>query len=283
MVPGMRALIVIGILATAACGPSVHGDDDTGDDTGDDDAPGPDAGDPGEPAANAAVFAHSESTLYRVDPETFEVTTVGNFVWPSGVFADSMTDIAIDKDGLMIGISYSSVYRVDAGNAETTLLSNDLQGMFNGLSFVPAGQVGFPEGPDVLVGSRNTDGAVFSIDPMTGAVAQVGDMGGSWVSSGDIVSVSGFGTVATVTTAGSLGTDVLARLEPLTFTATPIGDDTGYVDLWGIAFWGDKVFGFAEDGHFVLVNTTTGVATPVETSAPRWWGAAVTTAAPVIN
>jgi hypothetical protein len=262
-----------------ACGPGARSDDTGGDDGGGDDAP--DAGDLPDPPENSAVYAHSSSTLYRVDPVSFEVTEVGPFVWPG--FAESMTDIAIDKDGLMIGISYGSVFRVDSGNANCTLLSNNLQGMFNGLSFVPAGQVGFPEGPDVLVGSRNTDGVIHSIDPNTGAVTPVGDMGGDWVSSGDIVSIHGFGTVATVTTGTGLGSDVLARLEAGTFAATPIGTDTGYGDLWGVGFWGGDVFGFSEDGSFVIINTMTGTATPVETSIPRWWGAAVTTAAPIVD
>jgi len=264
-------------LALAACGPSVQGGDDTGGDDGGDDAP--DANPSIGPAENAAVFAHSSDELYKVDPETFTVSLVAPFTWPG--FADSMTDIAIDKDGLMIGISYTRVYRIDATTAACTLLSSNLQGMFNGLSFVPAGQVGFPEGPDVLVGSRNTDGKIFSIDPMTGAVTQVGDMGHGYVSSGDIVSVNGFGTVATV--GGTTGNDTLVRLAPVTFDATPIGSDTGYGDLWGIGFWEGQVFGFAESGQFVLVNTTTGVGAYQETSAPRWWGAAVTTSAPIVD
>jgi hypothetical protein len=276
----MRTLLPVVFLI--ACGPSVGGGDDDGAADDDDDGPTPDAYVPPPPGdSDAAVYAHSSSNLYRVDPDTFEVSEVGPFQWSTGF--DSMTDIAIDKDGVMIGISYDKVYRVDADTAVATLLSDDLQGMFNGLSFVPAGQVGMPEGPDVLVGSRNTDGKIFSIDPNTGAVAEIGDMGGEWVSSGDIVSVYGFGTVATVTTSGGLGADVLARLEPGTFAATPIGAGTGYSDLWGIGFWKGKVFGFAEDGNFVLVDTTSGAASPVETSAPRWWGAAVTTAAPVVD
>ena len=48
-----------------------------------------------------------------------------------------------------------------------------------------------------------------------------------------------------------------------------------------VGVWKGTVFGFAEDGNFVLVDTVTGAANPVESSAPRWWGAAVTTAAPV--
>ncbi len=270
----MRALAAL--LFVCACGPSVMTSDDTG---GDDGSGGPDAGDIGEPAENAAVYAHSSTELYRVDPDTFTVSLVAPFTWP-GV-SDTMTDLAIDKDGVMIGISYTRVYRVDATTAVCTLLSSNLQGMFNGLSFVPAGQVGFNEGPDVLVGSRNTDGKIFSIDPMTGQVAEVGDMGHGYTSSGDIVSVNGFGTVATV--GGTLGPDTLVMLAPVTFDATPIGTDTGWSDLWGVGFWKGKVFGFAEAGDFVLVDTTSGAGTLQEVSTPNWWGAAVTTAAPIVD
>ena len=48
-------------------------------------------------------------------------------------------------------------------------------------------------GPDVLVGTA-LDGSVWSIDPTTGASAQIGAFGGGWISSGDLVSVKGFGT-----------------------------------------------------------------------------------------
>ncbi len=275
----MRTITCALALALAACGPGVnHGDDSGGDDQSGAGDAGIDA--PfGGPAENAAVYAHSAAQLYRVDPDTFSVSLVAPFGWSAG--SDEMTDIAIDRDGVMIGISYDSVYRIDASNAQTTLLSNNLDGMFNGLSFVPAGQVGFPEGPDVLVGSRNTDGKIFSIDPSSGAVAEIGDMGGGYVSSGDIVSVAGFGTVATV--ANGLSPDTLVRLAPGTFAATPIGSNTGYADLWGVGFWKGKVFGFAENGQFVLIDTTTGVGAPVEMSTPRWWGAAVTTAAPIVD
>jgi hypothetical protein len=276
----MRALPLLVLLA--ACGPSVHnggpGDDSSGAPDAAPQGNGPDAA----PIENAAVYAHTATTLFRVDPDTFAVTEVGDFGWPAG--SDTMTDLAIDKNGVMIGVSYDKVYRVDASTAACTLLSSNLQGMFNGLSFVPATQVGGTDNdPDVLVGDRNTDGAIFQIDPMTGSATQIGDMGGNWVSSGDLVSVKDFGTVATVKANGSLGTDTLVRLDPITFHATPIGTDTGASDLWGIGFWKNKVFGFADSGDFVLIDTTTGAATPMSTSSDQWWGAAVTTAAPVVN
>src|SRR3972149_3519382 len=94
-------------VALAACGPAIGDDDDdsAGGDSGVADAD-PNRPDRAPPPENAAVYAHSASELYRVDPDTFAVTLVGPFQWPS--VADQMTDIAIDKDGNMVGISFDS-------------------------------------------------------------------------------------------------------------------------------------------------------------------------------
>ncbi len=219
------------------------------------------------------VYAHTSSALYRVDPDTLAVMLVGNF---SG--GDSITDIAIDKSGLMIGISFTSVYRIDPSNAQTTLLSSGLSGTFNGLSFVPAAQVG-QTGNDVLVATRNADGGVFQVNPMTGATTQIGNMG-SYASSGDLVSVAGLGTMQTTDNGAS--PDRLVKLAPNSFAATPIGSNIGFNDIWGIAYWKNKIFGFTEAGEFITIDPNTGVGTLVQGNGPHWWGAAVTTLAPVI-
>jgi hypothetical protein len=283
------ALVAAGVAAIAAialpaCGPSQHGlADDDGDDV---EGPDVDAGNdptidaPEDSGGNAAVFAHTSSTLFRVHPITYAVTRIGDFQWPAG--SDTMTDIAIDQDGMMIGISYSRVYRVDPQTAACTLLSSNLQGMFNGLSFVPSQLAFGSAGPDVLVGARNTDGKVFQIDPATGGVTQIGDMGGGFSSSGDIVAVTGFGMVATAR-AGIAGNDRLVRLAPTTFAATPIGSDTGFDRIWGVGFWGTRVFGFTERGQLTVIDSATGVGHPVAADGEAWWGAAVTTAAPIID
>jgi large repetitive protein len=226
------------------------------------------------------VYAHTSSTLFRVDPDTLAVQQVAPFGWGT-VGSDQMTDIAIDRTGRMIGVSFDRVYRVDPTTAQTTLLSSSLSGTFNGLSFVPAsmlGQTSMP-GDDVLVGTRNSDGKVFRIDPMSGSATEVGNMG-SYQSSGDLVAVEGFGTAQTVTGSSS---DVLARLAPQTFAATPIGGGTGYGQIWGIAYWKNKVYGFTNGGQFLLIDPTTGVATMVAQQGMAWWGAAVTTLAPVLQ
>jgi hypothetical protein len=263
----------------AACGsprsrpagdPDAHG---AGDDSG-----GNGGGD-GSSAEQVYVYAHTASTLYKVDPDTLAITMIGDFGWPSSVGSDQMTDLAIDKNGRMLGVSYSRVYQVDPTTAQASLISPSLGGSFNGLSFVPAAQLG-QTGDDILVGTRNSDGKVFRVDPMTGQITQVGDMGPSYSSSGDTVAVDGFGTVQTVP--GSNG-DTLVKLAPSSFAATPIGSGTGFSQLWGIAFWKNKIYGFANTGEFVLIDDTTGVGTMVTQTNEAWWGAAVTTLAPVVQ
>jgi len=275
----MRGATLAIVLAAIGCGPGTR---QSGDDTGG----GPDA--PPGPTADApfvegdpAVYANTESALFKVDPDTLAITKVGDFVWSTG--SDQMTDIAIDSTGMMIGISFTSVYRVDPDTAVATLLSAGLDGEFNGLSFVPGDEaLGNPEAADVLVATRNLDGAVFSVDPMTGHTAMIGNMGG-FSSSGDLVSVRGFGTAATANGAGIVAPDQLVRLTPVSFAAQAIGSDTGFIDIWGVAFWKDKIYGFTEGGAFVLIDPATGAATQVTNNGEAWWGAAVTTRAPVIE
>ena len=258
--------ILFSILA-AACGPADR-------DGGPNDPNDPN--DPSDPPLQVFVYAHTASELYKVDPDTLQIMKIGNFGFDTG--SDSITDIAIDKSNTMIGVSFGSVYRIDPTTAQGTRLSNGLAGEFNGLSFVPAAQIGLT-GDDVLVGTRNSDGAVFRVDPMTGGITQIGNMG-AFSSSGDLVSVEDLGTLQTAD--NGIGPDRLVKLAPGTFTATTVGADTGFSEIWGIAFWKDKVFGFTNGGEFITIDPTTGVGTLVTGNGPSWWGAAVTTLAPVV-
>ena len=270
-------MIVLGVAVLAACGPGPRRN--TGDDDGTDASTQTDADDtpPPDAAVMTFVYAHTSSQLYRVDPDTLGVQLVGAFTFGGGG-SDQITDLAIDKTGLMIGISFTSVYRIDPSTAACTRLSQDLTGTFNGLSFVPASEIG-QTGADILVATRNSNGVVSRVDPMTGQTSQIGNMG-SFSSSGDLVSIAGFGTVQTADNGTS--PDRLVRLAPSTFAATAIGNTIGFGDIWGIAYWKNKIFGFTEAGEFITIDPSTGAGTLVQGNGPRWWGAAVTTLAPVI-
>jgi hypothetical protein len=274
-----QGMFVLGAaLCVIACGPADRRA--TGDDGNDDD--GGDAGTssgtvPGDAAVMTFVYAHTSSQLYKVDPDTLAVMLVGNFAF-SGGGSDQITDIAIDKSGLMIGISFQSVYRIDPTTAACTRLSQNLTTSFNGLSFVPAVEIG-QTGADILVATQNTSGVVSRIDPATGAATPIGNMG-AFSSSGDLVSIVGLGTLQTADNGAAA--DKLVRLAPTSFAAAPIGSTIGYSDIWGIAYWKDKVFGFTESGQFITIDPVSGVGTLVQGNGPRWWGAAVTTLAPVL-
>lgn len=275
-----RAVLLSALAPALACGASDRqspsseaGGADAGGEGGSGGGGGAGDGADAAPAASVTyVFAHSDQELYRVDPDTLEIQLVGRFDWSSG--HDEMTDIAIDRDGRMIGISYDRVYSVNSDTASTSYLA-DLDRDFNGLSFLPD-----PSQPEleILIGAAQ-DGSVYEIDPMTGASTPRGNYGDGMGSSGDIVSVAGFGTAATVTM-GFGGSDQLARVDSDS-SADLIGD-TGVEDLWGLGFWGDKVYGFAEDGSFVLLDVDTGEAQLIERAGVAWWGAGVTTQAEVI-
>jgi hypothetical protein len=283
------ALVAAGAGALAGCGGKVEPDkpwtdpDGGGDDGGGlDGSVGPSDGaadtDAITPVLQDKVYAHSASTLYEVDPNDLTVTVVGDFGWPAGSLGEEMTDIALDEDGNMVGVSFSRVYAVNKDSAECTYLSDLQSGMYNGLSWVE----GVAVDPNVktLVGV-NTGGDYLSIDPGTGSSSQVGSYGGSYGSSGDLVYVRGAGIFATATHP-SYGSDVLVSVHAPSGQATLIGE-TGFDSIWGLAYWGGLLFGFTDGGEFLTIDPDTGQGTLVESTGNSFWGAGVTTTAPIVQ
>jgi large repetitive protein len=267
----MRTTCLAISIAMFACTPADNSTDEGGD------TDPPPYTPPGTPAAEAKVYAHSDGALYKIDPDTLDVMFIGEFVWPAEVIYDSMTDIAIDANGNMVGISFDKVYSVNPMTAQATQLSV-LDRSFNGMSFVSTSQL--DDGAEVLVAAA-LDGSFYRLDPISGQSTPIGNYGSDMTSSGDIVSVTGFGTVATAVKPGS-ETDWLVRVDPVTGAATPIGD-TGVYGIWGLGFWGTEIYGFTSENKFVLIDRDTGHATEIEAGPTSWWGAGVTTEAPVID
>lgn len=293
MVRAMR-LAVPTLLLLAACGPTHGGGDD--DVTTPIDARAIDArttdGTPGPDASEelpSRVYAHSGTTLYVVDTATLTPTRIGDF---TNLGTQSMLDIAVDRDEHMIGVTRDKIFQIDVATAAATYLADfgAVRG-FSSLSFVPANPAN-PDGPEVLI-AANDAGLVYRID-IAGASAtavQVGSYGMQGAttigSSGDIVSVRGFGTVATVNVGN--GPDYLARLDPANgWRATVIGAGTGYDNIFGLGFWGGKLYGFVDGGFeagtgtIIVIDPQTGAVSQPRAGTVRWFGAGVTTIAPLI-
>jgi len=224
------------------------------------------------------VYAHTADSLYAIDPRSFTVTRVGDFIWPDG--PSQMTDLAINATGEAWGITFTSLYRVDLATARCTFVAPFAGAVFNGLSFIAGGEL---EPGEVLV-AANRNGAYVRVDPATGAIRQLGLYGPDTGSSGDLVSVAGGGTFATIVDLnvgfGEEPVEYLARIDPTNGRATRIGP-TGVTRTWGVGYWRSRVYGFTEGGAVVTLDITTGRATEVARNDVAWWGAAVTTIAPV--
>ena len=240
-------------------------DSDTSEDTEDDGS---------TEGKEARVYAHSATVLYEINPVDLTVSVVGPFQFSQP--GDQMTDIALDADGNMTGITYTNIYAVDKETAACHFLSS-LKGStgYNGLSFLEDEN----DNP-ILVGAENNSGRVYVIDPQTGVDTQLGAYGSQLKSSGDLVYVKGAGAFATAMKTES-ATDVLLSVDPTDGSGTLIGE-TGFSNIWGLAYWGGQLYGFTSRGEFILIDPETGAGTLLEDTDYSFWGAGVTTRAPVV-
>lgn len=240
---------------------------------------------------NSKVYAHSGTTLYRIDTASLAPIMVGNM---TGLGAQSLTDIAIDKNDHMVGITLDKLYSIDSTNGTVTLikdLSASAHG-FTSLSYVPT-DLNDPASDEILV-SANDQGAVFKIDPATGNATQIGSYGtvanGTVRSSGDIVAIRDLGIYATVDVGDDPNADdYLAKIDPVTWKATPIGAGCGFTKIFGLGYWAGKFYGFVDDGaqagtgKMLMIDQNTGAGSLITAGPQRWYGAGVTTEAPILQ
>ena len=196
-------------------------------------------------------------------------------------FLNTVTDIALDKDGNMTGVTFSELLSINVETAECKVIAPLSNGStMNGLSWIRA-----DNGEEILAATGN-DGTVLRIDPKAGTSAVIGNLSAGQRSSGDLVSVANYGTLITLRGDGpnaaiSGGSDLLAKVDPTTGAATVIGP-TGFKHVYGIGFWGSRVFGFTDTGQFILIDPKTGAGKLVQQiTAYPFWGAGVSTSAPV--
>lgn len=229
---------------------------------------------PPDDAAAAEVFGHSPDVLYRLDPLTRAITTVGSF---SGC-SKSVIDIAIDKDGAMFATTFGGLFRVDKATAQCTSIKS---GSFpNSLSFVPKGTLDANE--EALVGYIGS--SYVRIDKVTGAVTTVGKLANNYTSSGDVVSVIGGKTYLTVK--GPDCSDCIVTVDPKTGALTEIIGALGHTDVFGLAFWGGSAYGFSDGGQLFEIDLKTAASTTIPMpNAPNglsFYGAGSTTSAPLV-
>ena len=221
----------------------------------------------GIPPAIAGLYVHSSSALYRYDILSNSLEELGAFNLPSA--DESMTDIAVNRNGVMVGLSSSHVYLVNPENAECKLLATLSGSAYNALAFV---ENGFES--EQLI-AANGAGHSYVIDPLDGSAAYLGTMGSGWGASGDISEIKGQAVIATVSQEGA-SSDRLVRLDMSSGQAIDIGD-SGFENIWGLANWQGTLYGFNGDGQVLAIDPSTGSTDVIASYAFGWWGAAVST------
>ncbi len=236
------------------------------------------------PVGMTVVYAHSDTVLYSVDPASRSVRMVGTFRFPTDGNNHAMTDLAVNADGEITGVTQNALYRIDPMTAECTLirmLPSTNTRVFVGLSWVPVGVL--DPAREVLVGGA-TDGTLWRIDPDTGRTTAAGSLPSGWGISGDFVSIAGANTYATVrrTTGTSTG-DTLVTLRWNSATSVSMaqtGVVAGFQSIYGLGYWRSTLYGFTRAGKLITINITNGVGTEVSMPAMQFSGAGVTTVAP---
>ena len=235
-----------------------------------------DANRPGMAAPNT-VYAHTATELFRMDVKTMTLVSVARFRFPSGTQTANMTDIAIDRHGVLWGVSFNDIFLIHPNTAECWRIGA-LPRSFNGLSYIPAAASG--QAADMLVGI-SLEGEWWRVDLGTGSAAPtatttlIGSYGGGWRSSGDVFSIVGVGTFAAVDNGG---VDQLAEVNPANGSIVRLlGELGGKTAVYGLAGWSGRVFAFDESGEIMALDATTGAITSRTRTVHAWWGAGVRT------
>jgi hypothetical protein len=234
--------------------------------------------------SDVLIYAHSRDTLYTFSPFTTTVTEIAAFTLEGGEPAPYMLDLAVNAEGVVYTSSEDTLYRVDPTTAVATRVGEFGIGseQLFALVFLPAGVLGPSE---TLLGATN-EGVYYEVDVRDASTSRVGRYPEPWSSSGDIVSVEGLGTFATIREPERSDTDFLAQI---TFagdgssTVRVLGE-VGYREVFGLGWWGRALYGFTNSGQLLEIDRLTGegrIAT-TETGTDQFWGAGVTTRAPIL-
>jgi hypothetical protein len=216
---------------------------------------------------------HTSNTLYTMDvDQPYTINQIGPYTTNNQAL-NSVTDIAIDRWGVLYAETFSNLYACDPETAECWQLAQ-LPQSSNGLTMIPPGII--DQNDDTLVAIAGS-GAWFRVDVMNGNAMfqQIGQYGQGLSNAGDVFSIEGVGTYGATNPAAIWECDPTMNNKAQN-KLTDNAYASQYGSVWGLAGWEGKIFAFNSDGKIALIDPQNGDWQTIhDNSNPSWWGAGV--------
>jgi hypothetical protein len=204
----------------------------------------------------ASSFAVTGTDLYGLNLPAGTVELIG------GTGGHMLTDIAIDEDGNLFGVSDKFLYSLDPSSGTPTLIG-PVANYPLALGFGPYGTL-------YSAGSNTSAvNVIFTIDPATGAETPLAPFPLGYQVSGDVAVI---GRTLYATAAGG-SEDELAVLDLDTLAGNILGP-IGFGCVYGLAAHAGELYGFTCAGQIIQIDPTTAVGTLVSTPGESFAGAA---------
>jgi hypothetical protein len=207
----------------------------------------------------ARAFAIDDKTLYEVRLPAGTVNAIGPL---TGVQASTMTDVALHPSNVLYGVAPSSgLYSINQSTGAATLLKSlNLGANINGADVAPDGTL-------YIAGSSD----LFTVDTKTNVATKVASFPTGYESSGDLAFI-GMRLVAAAKTIAVGTTDYLVELDPTGGTAKVLGP-IGKTCVWGLAAFGQTLYGLTCEGYVLSVDPATGAGTVLTQTMTGFYGA----------
>lgn len=187
--------------------------------------------------AGSLFVSTSNREVGSIDEETGVYTSI--------LDSPTFTDVALDADNDLWGITFGSLYSVDLG-AKTTNFVGSLGATLNGLGFDAAG---------TLYGTGRN--GFYSINTSTGSASRIASLSG-FSSSGDLVYDADLELFWATSSGDSLWTITKDGI------AAKVGD-IGFRNVYGLAFGDDgTLFGYTASRDQIVLDLETGAGTFVQ-------------------
>jgi len=255
---GVLCSVALGLAGCSETGIDSHQDppdvipDDTDDDVDPDDLP--------IPVASAPLYAQTSGELFEVDPSTGDITSLGGFRTEDGTEVTGIVDIAIDLEGRLFGGTFDTLYRIDPETAEVVPRCDWVGEPPFALAFTSQGE---------LVAGAGSEIRLIDVDTCRDSVLVDSR---DFETSGDLVGLPD-GYLYWSVRGGRDQPDELVRIDPESGRTEWIGV-IGFQKLFGMAYFDDRLYGFADDGSMVRITPDSGSSFLLGlANDKRWYGA----------